>query len=67
MTNKEFQELLRQYPDDMPVNVWIDIQDIREYIPDYLGEHSKTAFVNDDGDIELGEGERYLLVNYPQV
>jgi hypothetical protein len=76
MTNKEFQELLSEYPSDLPIKLLVKHEPMAKCI-DFDDENilltSETAYVNEDapedewdtedGKIELGEGQRYLLLN----
>lgn len=75
-TNKQLQELLKQYPDDMPIKLLVD-HDLKTKIQDFDEENilhsSETAYVDgdaepmdwdcEDGKVELGEGQQYLLIN----
>lgn len=75
MKNKELQQLLSQHPDDVPVRLMLDhrSQKIIEFTDENVLLTSETAFVNteapeeewnhEDGRIDLGEGQRFLLIN----
>lgn len=75
MTNKELQDFLADYPDDFPVKLMVDHNDktIVELTEENILHSSVTAYVNDeapeeewnheDGKIELGTGQQYLLFN----
>jgi hypothetical protein len=76
MKNKELQELLKGYAPDMEVKIFIDHADknsIKDFDEENLLHTSNTAFVDDsapmeewdteDGKINLGAGEKYLLIN----
>jgi hypothetical protein len=77
MKNKELQELLKGYPDDMPIKLLLNVNSPKEPIKDFDSENilhsSETAFLNadapedewdsEDGRFELGDGEQYLLIN----
>ena len=75
MTNIELQYFLRAYPDDTPIKLLVNHQKRDEI---YLSDEnimltSETATINqdapedewdmEDGKLELGDGERYLLFN----
>ena len=78
MTNKQFQELLSKYPDDMPVRLQTNgplpfaTQEI-DFSEENILLTSETAYADDealeegwdsvDGKIELGDGLQYLLLN----
>jgi hypothetical protein len=76
MTNKQLQNFLGLYPDEMPVKLLIG-SSAKDPIIDLDGENilhtSETAFVNteapedewdcEDGKIELGDGKQFLLFN----
>lgn len=76
MKNIELQKILAVYPADMPIkirtgNVNSDV--IEDFDEENIVEASNTAYVDDEapeeewdheyGKIELGDGERYLLIN----
>lgn len=79
MTNKELQAYLAQFPDQMPIKLLPKGNgDIRTWKPIDLTEEnilhtSETAYADDeapedewdceDGKIELGSGQQYLLFN----
>ena len=76
MNNKELQEYLKQYPDDLEILLIPDIKNWSQTIPftdENILHTSETAYVDDeadeddwdceDGKVELGEGKRYLLFN----
>lgn len=78
MKNSEFQKLLQQHPDDMPIKLMFNHNLSSENKPSDLHEEnilltSVTAYVDEDapedecdcedGKIMLGDGERYLLIN----
>lgn len=76
MTNKELQTLLVQYPDDMPIKLMIDSSYKCKPI-DFTEENilhtSETAYIDfsadeelwdtEDGKVELGDGQQYILIN----
>lgn len=77
MKNKDLQQLLAQYPDDMPIK-FLPHHDTRA-VPtlDFEEENimltSETAYVDhtapedewdcEEGKVELGDGPQYLLIN----
>lgn len=75
MTNKQFQDLLSLYPDDMPVKLLPDHRSMK--VIDITNESllftSETAHIDDtfpedewdteDGKVIIGDGQRYLLLN----
>ena len=76
MNNKELQEYLKQYPDDLDILLIPDLKNWSQTIPfteENILHTSYTAYVDDeadeddwdceDGRIELGDGKRYLLFN----
>ena len=75
MSNKELQELLQKYPDDMQMLIMVShrTQTVYGLHSDHILHTSETAFVNDDapegewdhedGKVELGNGKQYLLFN----
>lgn len=78
MTNSELQNILKCYPDDMAIKFLPNHDISKENEPLDLSEDnilhtSVTAYVNEDapesewnaedGEIGLGEGEQYLLIN----
>lgn len=73
MTNKELQDYLKQFPDEMPVRRLTEDNLIVDMDTDFILHTSDTAFVDtdapedewddEDGKIELGDGEQYLLFN----
>jgi len=73
MTNSELQALLSAYPPDMPV-MYLDYDGNKvEFTGESLIETTDTAFIDEDapedewdhedGKIELGSGERHILLN----
>lgn len=81
MTNKELQDLLKEYPDNIRVKQFIHgfstgKDKERDFEKSDFSLHSNTAFADDmapeeewdleDGKQILGDGEKYLLFNYPQ-
>lgn len=76
MTNLELQNYLKNYEDELPIKILVDhtitspIQDMDE---ENILFTSETAHVNgdaredewdtEDGKIELGNGQKYLLIN----
>jgi len=77
MKNLELQQILAQYPDDMPIKMLLNSCDPTAEIVDFDDENilhtSETAYCDDnapeeewdteDGKVELGDGERFLLIN----
>jgi hypothetical protein len=77
MKNSELQELLAQYPDDMPIKLLVDHCDVKAPLIEFTDENvlhtSETAYVDtdadledwdtEDGKIELGDGQQFLLIN----
>ena len=76
MTNKAFQDLLKQYPDDMPVKLLIDhkrVNAITDMDEENLLLTSETVYITkdapedewdtEDGKRELGNGQQFLLIN----
>jgi hypothetical protein len=73
MTNKELQDFLKQYPDEMPIKLRVEEMEVVELTTENILHTSETAYVNDeapeeewdceDGKIELGSGTQYLLLN----
>jgi len=74
MTNKELQEYLKQFSDDLPVKLYKD-GDIRDFFDEDILITSETAHVNtetpeeewdcEDGKFELGDGPEFILFNAP--
>lgn len=76
MTNKELQLLLAAHPDELLIKLMPNTHNPKVVI-DFNDENllltAETAFINDeapedewdheDGKIELGNGQRFLLVN----
>lgn len=70
MTNKELQTYLQQHPDEMEVRIRHG-KDLNPLSIDNIHIYSDTAVVDDeapedewdteDGKIDLGDGEKYLL------
>ena len=77
MTNKELQNELAKYPDDMPVKLDIKNEAKESGIIDFTEENimlnSESSYIDEnapedewdceDGKFELGDGKRYLLIN----
>ncbi len=75
MTNKQLQDYLKKYPDNMPIKLIITHQERRAHnlIEENILLSSTTAHINEDapedewdaegGKVELGVGEKYLLIN----
>lgn len=77
MKNKELQELLRQYPDDIDVRLLPkadgDYKTVVPFTDENILHTSETAFIDndapedewdtEDGKVELGNGVQYLLIN----
>lgn len=77
MTNKQLQEYLKQFDDNMQVKLLVDSNDLISQPIDFNKEnvlvYSKTAWVDDkapvhewdaeDGKVRLGRGKKYLLIN----
>lgn len=75
MKNKELQTLLAQYPDDMPIKLMNDhvSMQVMDLTEENILHTSESVRINDDapvcewdtedGKIELGEGQQYLLFN----
>lgn len=75
MTNKQLQELLQKYPDNMSVKIITNqnSQKVHPFDNENIIETSTTAYIDDeapeeewdteDGKIMLGDGVRYLLIN----
>ena len=75
MTNKELQEYLKQFSDDLPVKWHKDGGGIRDFYDEDILITSETAHVNteapeeewdcEDGKFELGDGPEFILFNAP--
>lgn len=75
MKNKELQNYLAQYPDDMPIKIMIDhnSKELFDLTDENILHSSETAYCDadapmdewdsEDGKIELGNGKQYLLFN----
>lgn len=76
MTNKELQSYLAQFPDEMPVKLLVKAEPKAQPIElteEKILHSSESAYVNsdapedewdtEDGKIELGSGQQYLLFN----
>ena len=76
MTNKDFQLLLQQYPDDLDIRLIPDQRNWSKTIPfteENILHTSETAHIDDsfpedewdheDGKVQLGNGKQYLLIN----
>jgi len=75
MTNIQLQELLAQHPDDMPIRIMVShfSKDVFDFDTDHVMKTSETAYVNpdapedewdtEDGKVELGDGQQFLLIN----
>lgn len=73
MKNSELQTLLASYPDGMEVKYLNESREIVDYSGETLLISSTTAYIDDeadeedwdteDGQIKLGDGERFLLLN----
>ena len=77
MTNIQLQQLLATYDDNMPVKLSVNNSSPHSTKVDFTEDNivltSTTAYANDEapedewdndsGKIELGDGERYLLLN----
>lgn len=69
----ELKTLLSSYPADMEIKYLDQNTEVFEYTGETLLISSETAYVDDeadeddwdteDGKIELGDGEKYLLLN----
>lgn len=73
MKNSELQTLLASYPADMEVKYLTQYSEVLDYSGETLLISSETAYVDDeadeedwdteDGQIKLGDGKRYILLN----
>lgn len=78
MTNNELQNFLAQYPNDMPIRFLADHNEgsntpILEFTTENIMLTSETAYVDEDapedewdtedGKVELGDGQQFLLIN----
>jgi len=76
MKNLRLQEILKEYPDDMDIKLLINAsvgQELVEFTEENILHTSETAYINteapedehdtEDGKIELGNGNQYLLIN----
>lgn len=76
MKNLELQKYLQTYPDDMPIKLLTDHEHstkAKDFDYENVYRTADTAYVNDDapydewdcedGKVELGDGEQYLLIN----
>lgn len=75
MKNKELQQLLSAYPDNMTVKLMTgnSRDSIKDFDNENIIEWSDTHYVDDeapeeewdheDGKVELGSGETFLLIN----
>lgn len=73
MTNIELQVLLSSYPEDMDIKYLNENRDVLNYTGETLLISSETAYVDDEaeeedwdtenGQIKLGDGKKYLLLN----
>jgi len=79
MTNKELQEYLKKFPDDYQVKALTpythDTKVPKGITDENIIIRTDTVWINDeapgdewdteDGKVELGDGERFLLLNAP--
>ena len=73
MKNSELQKLLASYPADMEIKYLNESREIVDYSGETLLISSTTAYIDDeadeenwdteDGKVELGDGEKFLLLN----
>lgn len=73
MNIKELKEHLSQFPADTPIKLQSDTRSIIDFTPENILHTSETAYVDggadedewddEDGKIELGDGQQYLLFN----
>lgn len=74
MTNTELQELLKMYPGELPVMLLASNgskHEMIEFTEENILHTSKTAKMisvpedgePEDGEVDLGDGEQYLLLN----
>lgn len=81
MTNKELQEYLKQFSDDLPVKWYKEYNhntrkhEVRDFYDEDIIISSETAHINEDapedewdcedGKFELGDGPQFILFNAP--
>ena len=76
MTRLEFQQFLDQYPPDMQMKIFVNhsnTNSVQKLDSDHVIITSDTAYIDtdapeeqwdtEDGKVELGDGEKYLLIN----
>lgn len=73
MKNSELQNLLASYPGDMDVKYSLENREIVDYSGESILISSETAYIDDeapeedwdteDGQIKLGDGKQFLLLN----
>lgn len=72
MTNKEFQTLLSDYPDDMPIKLLVKAEPnfpIIDFTEENIMHTSETAWFkeaeeeDEQDEMGLGDGQQYLLLN----
>ena len=79
MKVKELIEILKKYPENMPVKIMPDHErdssfnyNVQDLTTDHLMQHSEKAWIDDEADPETWDcedgkvrqkGKRYLLVN----
>lgn len=74
MTNKELQNYLAQFPDKMPVKICVDqLPDAIDFTTENIFLTTETAYIDADapmddwdheeGKIELGDGQKLILIN----
>ena len=77
MTIKELKTELDKYPEDMKVKIFRNFKLNHDLTNSDFAVHSDTAYVKEtrnkklwnhpDGKVMLGDGEKFLLMNYPQL
>lgn len=77
MTNKQLQDYLKQFADNMPIKLLHDVNNHKTSVVSFDTENilltSETAYVDgdapedewntEDGKVRLGDGQQYLLFN----
>ena len=69
MKNKELQEILKKYPDEMKVMLYSDNTDTKFTFKDFgkenICDHACDDKVSEKGHLIKGEEERVLMINPP--
>jgi hypothetical protein len=75
MNVQQLIEILSKYPQDTPVRINSNYDPVVDLTPDHVVLTSTTAYANDEapeeewdcdsGKLELGDGERFIMLNAP--